>query len=661
MKIRFFLWSLMAALTLMNVPGVFAEAIQQEETLTDVFVTATRTEQDFGKLGGSSVSMMEYEEIDGKKQFNVGEVLKGIPGLDVISNGGMGTITHVFMRGADSKNTLLLIDGMMFNDPSSPNRAANIENITTDAIERIEVVRGPMSVLYGSNATAGVINIITKKGTEKPSVFAGVEGGSYNTWKYNAGILGTVNDFNFSLLGSLLDTEGFSIADDHNDRIPHEGNTDEEDGWNNKNLYGKFGADIHPDFDITANFMLLDTAVDLDDWGPGYAGDRFVPDEESWWIFNPDPNGLKEFETTSHHAGGKINVHNYFFNQGCESLLSFQTFKHAARDYDNNGEKTAKTEGKTHEWSWQGGFDIQNMHQLDFGATHFTEKMDQDSTWSSIPETSAITRSVWIQDQFYMTDYLGIVGGVRMDDHEKFGGKATYRLAPACYFSSTTLKAALGTGFRSPSLYELFSDSGNEDLDPEKSLGWDVGVEQSFLNQSVQTGLTYFNTVYEDRIGWDPDLITPQTPWGAYNQLDGETKTSGIEAFFTYQVLSDLTLSMDYTYTDTEDPDGNRLVRRPYNKIHLNSQYAFLEKGRVNLDAYWVGERDEITSAMDENGNRVEYLDDYLLVNVAVNYDITSHMNVHTRLDNLFDEFYEDAWSYASPGRSAYVGLKVTY
>lgn len=651
----------MVVLTILNVSAIFAETTQQKEELTDVFVTATRTEQDFGKLGGSSVSMLGFEEIDAKKQFSVGEILKGIPGIDVISNGGMGTVTQAFLRGADSKNTLILIDGMMFNDPSSPNRAANIANITTDAIERIEVVRGPMSVLYGSNATAGVINIITKKGSKKPSVFAGIEGGSYNTWKYNAGIMGAVDKFNFSLLGSMLDTEGFSIANDDNDRISHQGNTSEEDGWKNKNLYGKFGVDVNPDFDITANFMVLDTKVDLDDWGPGYAGDRFSADPEYWWITNPDPNGLKEFKTTSDHAGGKIKVHNYFFDHGFESLLAFQTLRHASRDYDNNGDRTAKTLGETSEWSWQGGFDLKKLHLLDFGANYFNEKMNSISTWSSIPEKSTVTRSAWFQDQFYMTDHLVIVGGGRMDDHEKFGSKATYRLAPAYYFSDTTLKASLGTGFRSPSLYELFSDSGNENLDPEKSLGWDVGVEQAFQEKTAKAGLTYFNTVYEDRIGWDANLITPQTPWGAYNQLDGKTKISGMEAFLEYRVIPELNLSLDYTYTDTKDPDGNRLVRRPYNKVHFNSRYEFLEKGMINLDAYWVGDRDEITSAMDGDGNPVEYLDAYSLLNLSVQYDITKHMSLHARVDNLFDEFYEEAWSYATPGRSAYVGMKLTY
>ena len=640
---------------------LFASETGRESELADVFVTATRTEQSIGKLGGSSVTLLSEEEIGAKHKINASEVLKGIPGIDVIRTGSMGTTTHVFMRGADSKNTLLLVDGMVFNDPSSPNRGANFENITTDAIERIEVVRGPMSVLYGSNATGGVINIITKKGTQKPSFFAGVEGGSYNTWKYNAGVQGAVDRFDFSLIGSLIDTDGFSIANADNHSIPHAGNTSEKDGWENKNLYGKFGLDVTPDFDITTNFLMLNSRVDLDDWGPGYAGDRFVSDPVEWWNSVPDPTGPKGFKTTSDHAGGKINLHNFFFDRGFESLLSFQTVKHSARDYDNNGDFNARTIGRSREWSWQGGFDIKKTHLIDFGINHFTEELDQESTWEIIRDKTAITRSLWLQDQVFLADNFELTAGIRMDDHEEFGGKATYRLAPAYHLNHTTFKASYGTGFRSPSLYELYSDSGNENLDPEKSRGWDVGVEQAFTSYNATAGVGYFYTVYEDRIGWDADLITPQTPWGAYNQLDGKTTTKGVELFTSCKILPELQFSVDYTYTDTEDPDGKRLVRRPYNKVHVNSRYEFSEKGLINVDAFWVDERDSITSAMDESGNPVKNLDAYTLVNISAEYSLSTNVKVYARADNLFDEFYEEAWSYSTPGRSGFMGVKLTY
>ncbi|MBU4054819.1 MAG: TonB-dependent receptor, partial [Proteobacteria bacterium] len=229
----------------------------------------------------------------------------------------------------------------------------------------------------------------------------------------------------------------------------------------------------------------------------------------------------------------------------------------------------------------------------------------------------------------------------------------TYRVAPAYYWSRTTLKASFGTGFRSPSLFQLYSSYGNENLKPEKSIGWDTGVEQTFFNNKAKAGITYYSTVFEDRIGTHP--ITYQ-----FDQLEGTTKTSGIEALFAFQPMQNLDLSLDYTYTETKDPYGKRLARRPYNKIHLNSRVKVLEKGLINLDAFWVDDRDDVY-AMDKNGNPVDNLDAYTLVNLSAGYDLTRHISLQARVDNLFDEFYENVWSYATPGRSAYVGMKLTY
>ena len=640
------------------------------ETMDDIFVTATRTEQSMAKIGGSSVSILTFDEIDAKKQIAISDVLKDIPGLDINKNGGMGSLTSVFTRGADSKNTLILVDGMIFNDPASSDRSASIENITTDAIERVEVVRGPMSVLYGSNATGGVINIITKKGTEKPSVFAGVEGGSYDTVKCNGGVLGAVDRLNYSLIGSIVDTRGFSTANDDNDDIPHAGNTSEKDAWRNKSLYGKFGYAFADSFKVTTNFMLLDSSLDLDDWYSeyilatgtygGYAGDRFGYD--AYWNMTPEPNGIKKARTDKDQSIGKINIQNRFFNGALDSQLSFQTAHHKAETYDNDGAKADKTEGDNYQWSWQGGTDIlNNTHMLDFGVEYYKESLTERG-WNTISDETADTKSIWLQDQFFINDNFIFVAGARYDDHENFGDKTTYRVAPAYYFYNTTLKASYGTGFRAPSLYELYSSYGNPDLDAEQSMGWDVGVEQAFLKKKASVGITYFSTVYEDRIGWDDNLLIPGNFYpGGYNQLDGKTKTKGVEAFLTCKLIPDVNLSLDYTYTDTEDPDGNSLTRRPYNKVHFNSQYRFLEKGLVNLDLYWVGERNAIASAMDKNGDLVGNLDAYTLVNISAQYDVTENVNFHVRVDNVLDEFYETAWSYATPGLSGYVGMKLSY
>nr|MCU0556597.1 TonB-dependent receptor plug domain-containing protein [Desulfobacterales bacterium] len=171
--------------------GAVAAAEQDRPaTMAEVVVTATRTETTLDKVGGSAVSVVTATDIEAAKQTRVAEALKGIPGIDIVASGGPGSAATVFIRGGDSKNTLVLVDGIMFNDPSSPNRSADLANLTLDNIERIEVVRGPLSALYGSNATGGVINILTKKGDGKPTAHVGAEYGSYDTWKVFGGTSG---------------------------------------------------------------------------------------------------------------------------------------------------------------------------------------------------------------------------------------------------------------------------------------------------------------------------------------------------------------------------------------------------------------------------------------------------------------------------------------
>jgi vitamin B12 transporter len=624
------------------------------ETLDDIMVTATRTESSTGKIGGISATVINAEDIEAKQQHTVEEILKGVPGLDISANGGPGTQSSVFIRGADAKNTLVLVDGIMFNDPSSANRSADLGNLTADNIERIEVIRGPSSVLYGSNATAGVINIITKKGRGKPSIYAGGEGGSYNTWKAYGGASGAVNRFNFSLSASHIATHGFSIADADNDRIPHAGNTSEDDGWKNTTLSGKFGFDITPDFDINAVLRYLDSETDTDNSGPGYAGDRFDSAGPPTWATVPNPTGSKEERVENDQFFGKVNIHNYFFKRFFESNFSFQASDQDSQSYDNDGNKSYDYDGETREFSWQGSLNFSEINLLTFGTSYFEEEMESQS--SGITSKDSGITSVWLQDQIFVGHSLDIVAGLRYDDHDKFGDKTTYRIAPAYTIdqTGTLLKASYGTGFRAPSLYELYSSYGSQTLKPEESEGWDIGFEQGFADNKIKLGLTYFDMIFTDRIGFDMATYT-------YNQLPGDTKSNGVEAFVQWAPVSDLDFLVNYTYNDTEDPNGEQLVRRPENKVHFNTRYRFLERAMVNLDLFWVGDRDAYSGAMDLNGNSVDVLDSYFLVNVSGSYDISDNIQLYGRVDNLFDETYEEAWSYASAGLSAYIGVKFTY
>jgi len=631
-------------------------AVAQETPVTTekVVVTATRTPASLDKIGGNSVTVITAADIKAKGQMMVSDVLKGIPGLDIVSNGGPGTTTVAFIRGADSKNTLVLVDGVMYNDPSSSTRSANLGDINVDNIERIEVVRGAMSVLYGSNATAGVINIITKKGAAKPSVYGSIEGGSYNTWKGSVGASGASDKFNFATSLSGAKSDGFSVADDDNPGILHNGNTSEDDAWENFTFSAKMGVDINPDFDINGVVRYSKSETDLDDYyfDGGFAIDQADLDMATF-SSTPNPLGLKKQSVENDQTVYKLDIHNFFADQALESSLYVQGSVQNREGYNAVGDSDYDYDGETREIGWQGSYNFKDINTFYLGSSYFQEFIGSKS---SALDTDAYIYSLWAQDQLFLGENLDVICGLRYDNHEKFGDSVTFRIAPSYKVTPTMtiLKASYGTGFRAPSLFELYSDYGNEELQEETSQGWDAGFEQPLMENRLKFGASYFDMKYEDRIDYDFAI-------SKYNQLEGDTKTKGFEAFIQWMPVSELDFTLNYTYTDTEDHEGKPLVRRPENKLFFNTRFRFVEKAVINLDVIWADERNTVSQATDADGNRVGTLDAYTSVNLSASYDITEWLQIYGRANNLFDEFYEEAWSYATPGLSGYLGLRVKY
>ncbi len=637
-----------------------AEQENDAVTMNEVVVSVTRMETRVDKIGGNSVSVITADDIASKNMGSVADILKTVPGIDVASNGGPGTRTSVFMRGADSKNTLVLIDGIMMNDPSQANRGANLANLSLDNIERIEVVRGAMSVMYGSNATAGVINIITKKGNRDPEFFAGVECGAYGMWKMNGGASGATEKLDYALSASRLDTDGFSTADADNPDIPHNGNTDEKDGYENTTLSGKMGMIVTDHFNVSGVVRYINSMVELDDYASGYVGDNIGsswvedPPGSGNWVetVTPFPDGPTGRRTESDQVFAKVSAASSHFNDRFESSLSYGFAHQERQSYDNEGEEDYDYKGNTHELAWQGALNFK-YHTISFGLSSFQENMDSES--SGTGEKDASTSSGWCQEQLFVGD-LVIVTGMRLDNHDEFGNKATFRFSPSYEVGQTgiTIKGSYGTGFRSPSLFELYSEYGNQDLEAEESKGWDLGFAHVLKDRVIRYGMTWFAMIYDDHIGYD-------SATSRYNQLPGQTRTKGVESFLGVTPADNISFLLSHTYTHTEDPDGEQLERRPENRILLNTRYDFSEKGNIDLDIIRVEKRKASQYAMDGDGNSVDELDPYTLVNVSASYDVNDHCRVYCRIENLLDKYYEEAWSYATPGNSAYVGIKLLY
>jgi vitamin B12 transporter len=614
-------------------PGLHAEEASTGYVGDEVVVSATKTLNSISNAGGSSVTVINAAEIKNSGKPTVGEVIKGTPGVDIVATGGLGTSTSVFMRGADSKNVLVLVDGVPFNDPSDANGAANIANLTVDNIERIEIVRGPVSVLYGSHATAGIINIITKQGKGKPEFTIGAEGGAYGTWKAYGSATGKVDAFRYSVNLARLKSDGFSIVDQRNPLILHPANTADKDGYSNTSLSTNLGYQLSKNVDLSSVLRYADASADLD--------------------------GSYKY-TDSKELAGRVAL-----RVNTDPVTNTLYYNYSSKDrryYDNSSLKTATYKGYVNEVGWQADAALTSNNTVTVGADIQNEKMDNWSAASSYAPASAINKSadlksVFVQDQWHVSDF-SLVAGLRYDDHQQFGGKTTYRVAPSYKFGDTLLKFSYGTGFRAPSLYELYNPvSGNSMLNPETSKGWDAGLEQR-LSANFKLGSTYFRTDYTDLISWV--LTDPLTYEGKYFQVSGFTKTRGVESFIEWKPASSVFLTLSHTYTEIDAISPVSEARRPKNKIGLSGSWKVTPKLTLNTRMDWVGKRKEVY-AVDLNATPVTELDSYFVTNVSASYKLQPNVELYCRIDNLFDEYYEQAWSYATPGRSAYAGVKVGF
>ncbi|MDT8445509.1 MAG: TonB-dependent receptor [bacterium] len=629
----------------------------------EILITATRTQS--GRQGGVSGKVVNQEVIEVSNQTQVEALLADLPGIELTRNGGPGGQTSIFLRGADSKNVLILIDGVMVNDPSHSGRGANIADLTLDNIERIEVLSGPQSVLYGSNASSGVIQIFTKKGGE-PKSQVGVEAGSFNTQRVYGSNQGRSGALDWSGQISQTTSDGISSADARNPLLPDDGNTNEADAWSNQTAALGFGYDFGEKRQLRFNLRKVSSDKQLDDTGNGYLGDHFTG-----YPAVADPNGDLEKHQSNDLLFYGLSYSHRAFGGELESTFAYKGSQINRNLFDATNEKSNDFTGTSQEFNWQGSLFLGDQ-ELTLGLGRVNESLLQNSYTSGVgtedANQQASTDSLWLQDQIPALDEaLEILVGVRMDNHDKYGSQSTYRIAPAYKFQDLglKLKASYGTGFRSPSLYELFGTYtaygtlytvGNAELGPEKSTGWDLGIEKQLGKWMLE--VTTYQMTFTDRI----DYVYNYTTFaGDYQNVTGQTQTSGTELNLSGKVGTDWSLDGSVTAAKTKDPDGEPLARRAEQLASASAIYTGLEGLKARLGVKQVGARPTAGTALDKDGNAVSELDAYNLANLSLDYQLSPRYSLYGRIDNLTDAYYEEAWAYGTPGRNFLLGVKADF
>jgi vitamin B12 transporter len=605
-----------------------------DDSLQSVVVTATRIPTPEIQVA-SSVTIVTAEDVSTRQIRTLPDLLKEVPGLNVVQEGGPGGQTSVFMRGTNSDHTKVFIDGIDVADPSSSTSSFDFGQLLTQDIQRVEILRGPQSGLYGSDAVGGVINVITKSGSGPAQFNAGIEGGSFDTFNQTAGVSGSLDQFHYAANFQHFHSGSTPVTPSDYLQTGQARINDYDD-----NLTGstKLGFDVTETFDLGLVARYTDSHLRI-------TGDNFN--------FSPSipDTAQSDFNTKQYYL--RTTAHLLSFGGALDQTLGAAYSNIKSFDLSPDGPSETENFGARVKIDWQGVVALDASQKLVLGAEH-----QRDSITAPISASTSIDSGyAELQSSFGGSLYDTV--SVRYDDNDRFGSKVTYRVAPEYLFgdSGTKIKASLGTGFKAPTLTEMFQSFpafdffANPNLKPETDLGWDAGFEQTLLENSVRFGITYFHINIKNLIDTSPD--------GTTDANIGRAVTDGVESFIAYQPMKTLTLRLDYTFTQATDEIAHlTLLRRPKNKESLVT--AWQATDRLQLAATLLSVSSWVDGNRDFSIPRLN-ASPYTTVDVAGNYRVTEHWALTARISNLLNRHYQNPNGFDQPTFGAFAGINVKF
>jgi vitamin B12 transporter len=639
---------------LFSLPLLFSvvPAAQAAEDIETVVVTATRTPQPVERTG-ESVSVITSQDLQLQQSVAVYDALALTPSSIVVRNGGMGQNATVSLRGAEVGQSLVLVDGVRINDPSSTDDEALLGDVLANNIDRIEVLRGPQSTLYGSQAIGGVVNIITRTGGDSPfATQLSAEGGSFDTYHMNAGVHGTYDVIDYGAAVNYFSPGGISAV------ASGSGDT-ETDGYRNVGATGN--VRVHVLDNVSVDLRCYYTVARSDIAG-------FPPPD---YTLADDPEFTKN-DLAAGYAGINVDLFGGIFHSRL-ALVGSRADRRFFGIFDANPPYTfTPTQnfyglGGSARIEYQGIVDVDDANQLTFGAESQRNTFNSESLYDLAPTLGARrTTSGYAQWQTTLFEQLTLTSGVRFDGDSEFGGHTSLKFAGAWNVpdTDTVLRANYGDGFKAPSLYELYSQYSNPTtkLAPETARGWEAGVDQRFWNDRLRASVTWFSRKTKDQIDFlTPDCLTPPVPnicmtrpFGYYYNI-GRSRSEGAEFEVSGQVIENVTASFNLTDMSSEDLTTHTdLPRRPRLTTGGSLFWTPMERTSLGLTLQHVGDRFDSTGDMG-------YLPGYTLVNILGSYPINENFSLYGRIENAFDARYEPVLGYGAPGRAAYMGIRANF
>jgi vitamin B12 transporter len=599
------------------------------DTAQEIVISASRVEQP-REASGSAITVLGEDYLERNQIRVVSDALRDIPGLAINRQSGLGSKTQVRIRGAEANQTLVLIDGIEVNDIGAGSEF-DFAHLLNLELERIEVLRGAQSALWGSDAMGGVINIVTKKGSGPVSGKISLEAGSFDTHQESFSVSGGSEQAHYALSGSFLNSDGISSLND--DR----GFT-EEDGYRNESYNFKGGIQVSDNLQLNAVIRHLDADTEIDNFSFGIGPVDDDTHAESRQTFAKVSGQLDLMDGNWRHILG--------ISKGDTDYATFTA-----------DSQTYTTEGEKKKFEYQSDYLIPGdsiEQRLSFVAEHEREAFYSSSVWSTvdrdIESTSVVLEyALNLSDQYYLT----LAG--RRDFNDVFKDADTYRIAFSGWMTDDLrLHSSIGTGVKNPTQFELFGSTatytGNSNLRPEENTTWDLGMEYHFTRMDGYVDLTLFRSDVDN-------LIT-----GSGNtsiNLDSDSKIKGAELSLNLQPSDNLKLNAAYTFTDTDDGTGQELVRRARHIASVNASYKFANaKTRLTGGLQYNGKQDDLAFDAFFNSSRVT-LGSYTLANIALSHDYSENVRVFARIENLLDEEYEEVVTYGTKGLNAMLGIEI--
>lgn len=595
-------------------PSPADDAGEPATTVEEVIVVSATRDEEPRRRVGSAVTVIERAEIEARRAATVAELLRTVPGVEVSQTGPPGGNTSVFLRGGNSSHTLVLIDGVRANAPGVG--SFDWADLTTDNVERIEVVRGAQSSLYGSEAIGGVVSIFTRRGTEGLAGGAVAEIGTEDSHRVSTAWRGGRGAWDWSLAAASRGVRGLSAASEAN------GNR-EEDPYENRTLSGLVGVDLPGGGRGELTVRLTDSETDLDGFAfpvgpvddPNYRQDR-----RATFAALSLEQPLSDRWTAKLHLG-----------TAREDL--------EARDPDDPFNEFA-LDSEVTDVTLQSDFELTPNDTLSVGWTYEeSEALNVGAFDESVDVTSLFAENRW-----GWRDRLFFVAGVRHDDHSEFGSETTWRGTASWQLSpGVRLHGSYGTGFKAPTFNELyFPGFGNPELAAETSEGWDAGAAFTLADGRAGFDVTAYGNDVDDLIDFDLATFRAENVAAA--------RIRGVEAESWFLAGGGLQGRLSYTWTDSEDrATGEPLARRPEHRAAAALLWDPAGRWDGSLSAYAVRDR------VDSDGSE---LADYERLDLTVGYELSRAFTAYAKVENLLDDDAAEVGGYTTPGAVASVGLR---